>query len=97
MISLAALGATAPPRCPDDCVDIKNDEDGVANNIARLQEIRKINVDFIHGLGPDEESKRIKANSNVYIADKRIDLEKTKIQELTQKAVEKGCSSCKEN
>ncbi|MGK5082046.1 hypothetical protein WDW37_01980 [Bdellovibrionota bacterium FG-1] len=56
----------------DECANLSLDRDKIEKSIRRLNSILQVNQDFIQGLDPEDHSERIKAQSNVNIAKKRI-------------------------
>ena len=92
---LSAL-AQAAPNCPDECGELNEQAAQFEKSIKRLSEIKAVNVAYIATLDGDQDSQRLKAKSNVSIADKRItaEQEKSKIVDASKKKMK--CYLCGE-
>jgi hypothetical protein len=67
----AALAVPSSIAC-DHCIESKRELPSLERAIERMLTIIRMNEEFIATLSPDDESERIKANSNISIARKRL-------------------------
>lgn len=66
-------------ECPVECREPRDQRAVIEKNLKRLNDVKTVNLEFISKLDADQESKRLKAASNVSIAEKRMaELQKTK-------------------
>ena len=83
--------------CHDACSSIEEDLQSRQEEIKRIQEIKEKNERFILSLDPDQYSQKIKADSNIRVADRRIfDLVKNS-QEVKAKFDQEGCNQCQKS
>ena len=62
-----------PPESPISCPELNEKLSELESNRNRMIEIRELNIQFISKLEEGRESQRMKATSNISIAERRIE------------------------
>jgi hypothetical protein len=88
-----ALSALAV-ECAGECQDLSAVLAKAEESIVRLTKIRATNLEFIAGLDADQDAQRLKATSNVHIAEKRILEAGTRKSETGKAMAAQGCDRC---
>ena len=95
ILLLGIIPAGFAKTCPPVCKDMAEKYDELEKTIRRCKDVKAANQDFISRLRTDDESKRLKANSNIRIAEKRIAEAEKQKRELDAIKAQK-CNDCKE-
>lgn len=97
ILFLNSITQSSQNICHHICLSLENDLQSKQEEIKRIQEIKEKNERFILSLDPDQYSQKIKADSNIHVADKRIfNLTKT-YQEMKTKFDQEGCNQCQKS
>lgn len=78
----------------DDCSGLPGQIHKLTNSIKRLRGILKINKEFLDTLLPSDDSERIKVNSNLSIAKKRILAVEQQTEIAQEKLQSDDCKKC---
>ena len=94
---LCARLAWADQPCSSDCRDLIDQSEKLEKSIQRLMTIKATNIEFLRTLDASQESQRLKANSNIRIAEKRIAEAQDKQKDFKREKTVKGCNGCAES
>jgi len=89
--------SVAAETCSPDCDNLREQRDKLEKNVHRLMGIKATNQEFLLKLDSSQDSLRIKANSNIRIAEKRISEAEEKIRNFENIKKEKKCLTCEKS
>ena len=81
-------------NCPPECVNLQEHIQELESSIQRLNRINSTNQEYLSSLDPDQDVQRMKALSNVHIANKRIGEIEGQKQGLEKKKNNQKCEVC---
>ena len=82
-------------ECSSVCMDLNDQLNKLESDVSRLEEIKSTNVAYIRTLDSDQDAQRLKASSNIHIAEKRIADANQKKQEIQKIKILQKCKNCK--
>ncbi len=94
IFSLKATSSVADPECSKECANLIEQSQEFQKGIDRLKKVKAMNLEFIASLDPGQDGQRLKAQSNLNIAEKRIQDLEHKLQESQKNIPQLKCESC---
>ncbi len=83
--------------CPSNCSGVVERFEEFETMLKYLQDIRQKNSEFIQSLKPDQKIQKMKALSNISIADKRIAKLNGENKDLQNPQMINQCKTCEES
>ena len=94
LFSLNTKPLSAKNLCREVCSDFTDDLQSHDEEIRRIQEIKEKNERFILSLDADQYSQKMKAESNIRVADRRISDLARLSKDLKTRFDQEGCMNC---
>lgn len=80
--------------CSSSCLGLMKDLKEREEEINRIQNIRERNERFILSLDPDQSSQKMKAESNIRVAQRRVEAIEKDSQKIKEDLGKKKCTLC---